>query len=85
MKVKDLITELQLMDPEALIVMSCDAEGNHYSPLADGGVGDGTDFYIPGTRWSGYVVAADELAQEIDDNQLTDDDYQQCVVLFPIN
>ncbi len=34
MKVKELIIHLQKSDPEALVVMSCDPEGNKYSPLA---------------------------------------------------
>ena len=33
MKVKDLIKELQKLDPERIVVMSSDAEGNSHSPL----------------------------------------------------
>ena len=33
MIVKDLIKELQKHDENAIIVLSCDSEGNSYSPL----------------------------------------------------
>jgi len=36
MKVKELIKLLQKTDPNRLVVMSCDAEGNGYSVLAGG-------------------------------------------------
>ena len=33
MKVKELIEELQKIDPEREIIMQSDSEGNNYSPL----------------------------------------------------
>lgn len=50
MKVKDLITELQKLDPEFDVIMQRDPEGNGYSPCA----GVETTHYIS-TMWSGEV------------------------------
>jgi hypothetical protein len=33
MTVADLIAKLQSVDPRRMVVLSCDAEGNGYSPL----------------------------------------------------
>ena len=44
MKVKELIEKLQAVDPDLLVVMSSDAEGNGFHPLEDaltGGYADG--------------------------------------------
>lgn len=35
MKIRELIAILQQHDPEREVVMSSDAEGNHYAPLVD--------------------------------------------------
>ena len=35
MKIKDLIKELKELDPERIIVMSKDSEGNNFSPLSE--------------------------------------------------
>lgn len=35
MTVKELITELQKLDPNRIVIMSKDAEGNGFSPLAE--------------------------------------------------
>ena len=35
MKVKELIKILQEQDPNRICVLSCDAEGNYFSPLSD--------------------------------------------------
>lgn len=56
MKVKHLIKTLQKEDPEMLIVMSKDGEGNSFSPLAD--IGDG--FYVAESTWSGDLYCEDE-------------------------
>lgn len=44
MKVKELIEKLKAVDPDMLVVMSSDAEGNGFHPLEDaetGGYADG--------------------------------------------
>ena len=51
MTVKELIEALSKEDPNRIIVMSRDAEGNGYSPLADWWLGA----YKAETTWSGEV------------------------------
>ena len=53
MKVKDLIKELKKVDPESIIVLQKDAEGNGYSPLS--GI-DNDAIYIPDSTWSGDMI-----------------------------
>ena len=85
MKVKDLIRELQSMDPEAEVIVQKDAEGNGYSPLA------GTDHdavYIAETTWYGDVYSTEWSAEDAD---MDEEDWQEilkhprCVVLYPVN
>ena len=54
--VRELITRLMQADPDAIVVMASDAEGNGYSPLSD----VERAFYRPNTSWSGDVVESDE-------------------------
>jgi hypothetical protein len=51
MTVRELIAELSKLDPNRLVVMSSDAEGNSYSPLSGFWVGA----YKAKTTWSGEV------------------------------
>jgi len=51
MKVSDLIYKLQQEDPERIVVMSGDSEGNNHSPLYDYWLGR----YRAETTWSGEV------------------------------
>jgi hypothetical protein len=53
--VNDLIERLQQLPPDHLVVMSKDAEGNGYSPLADVTGPDDPHVYEPETTWSGEV------------------------------
>jgi len=77
MKVKDLIDLLSTLDQEAEVVLSSDAEGNSYSPLASHCPGR----YIVSTGWAGDFYA--------DGDWGTDDDGLPCgvpaVVLWPTN
>lgn len=41
MKVKDLIAELQKLNPEAEIILSSDSEGNSFHKLDTNGIGTG--------------------------------------------
>ncbi len=49
MKVKQLIKLLQKEDPDRIVVVASDAEGNNYSPLSD----ITTGAYDPETTYSG--------------------------------
>jgi len=55
MNVGELIADLRNKEPERLVVVARDAEGNGFSPLAD----LSQKHYVPGTR--GYVVSDDDL------------------------
>ncbi len=85
MKVKELIEELEQLDPESECIMQGDSEGNSYSPLA--GV-DGNAVYVEESSWSGIVYGTDYTA---DDNCMEEEEWEElkagprCVVLFPVN
>jgi hypothetical protein len=85
MKVKDLIRELKLLDPEMEVIMQGDAEGNNYSPLA------GTDencIYIAETTWHGDVY---DTTWTADEAGVHEDEWAEilkkprCLVLYPVN
>lgn len=84
MKVKDLIKELSALDPNALVILQKDSEGNGFSPLE--GV-DENALYDAENSWSGDVgfeVLTDELRKQ----GYSDEDLgkgERAVVLFPIN
>ena len=88
MTVQELINQLQQCNPNYLVVMSKDEEGNGFSPLADV-VGD-NNVYVPECTWSGELRLhhlTDELrAQSYSDEDVYDgDDGVRAVVLWPIN
>lgn len=58
MKVKQLIKKLQKHDPEKIVIMSKDSEGNYFSPLAD----MSKENYIPETTWAGELGSGGEPA-----------------------
>jgi hypothetical protein len=85
MKVKDLIRELQLLDPELEVILQKDGEGNGYSPLA------GTDencIYVAETTWHGEIYDSTWTA---DDADMDEEEWAKmlekprCVVLYPVN
>lgn len=87
MKVKDLITKLQEQDPNAIVIMQKDSEGNGYSPLFD--VDDG--HYQADSTWNGQPVLV-ELTPELrqlgfseDDLAREDGEVSEAVFLIPIN
>jgi hypothetical protein len=85
MKVKDLINELQSLDPEMECIIQKDAEGNGYSPLAGA---DPNGIYIAETTWFGEVYNATWSAEDADmDKDLWEEMLKKprCVVLFPVN
>lgn len=51
MKVKQLIEELQKVNPECEVIMGKDSEGNYYTPLAGFWCGS----YVPETSYTGEV------------------------------
>ena len=60
MKVKDLIIELQSVDPDCEVIMSSDGEGNNYSPLS--------------SFWQGSYVPRSTCRGEVYYSSLDDDD-----------
>jgi hypothetical protein len=69
---------------ETIVVMSSDAEGNSYSPLA----GVGRMKYLAESTYSGIVYDAEELASEIKDGWLDQeeaDELVDAVTLWPTN
>ena len=79
MLIKDLIKQLSKLNPEALLVLQADQEGNAYSPLLGA---EGDCIYK-----NGEVYSTDTTAE---DNGLEEDEWQElkssesrCVVLYP--
>jgi len=75
--VKDLIVELQKHDPEIVVVMSKDGEGNDFSPLSDLSPG----FYEAESTWSGEYIAEEYM----EEYGYSKDDLPRCLVAWPIN
>lgn len=69
MTVSQLIEQLQKLDPNFEVVMSSDAEGNNYSPLADIAAAR----YIASTSWYGEI-------EDFEEHNLPNS-----VVFFPVN
>lgn len=84
MKVKKLIKLLQACDPERIVVMASDSEGNGYSPLAD----ISSAAYRAETTWSGEVGL--ETLTELDrkkgySEEDVIDDGKPAIILHPTN
>lgn len=85
MKVKELIRELQMLDPEMECIIQKDSEGNGYSPLE--GI-DENCVYIAETTWCGDVYSTTWTPDEAD---MDPEDWAEilnqprCVVLYPVN
>ena len=87
MTVDELRAALEGIDGSLIVVMSKDAEGNDYSPLADL---EGESVYVPECTWSGAVyiekLTPELRAQGFTDEDLYDgDDGQPALVLCPVN
>lgn len=84
MTIKQLIEELQKCDPEREVIMSRDAEGNSYSPLAAMWQGA----YRATTTWYGEV-GLEQLTQDDRDAGYNDEDVMTdgvpAVILCPVN
>lgn len=75
MKVKDLKELLSDIDDNLEVVLSCDAEGNKYSPLSDYCIG----MYEPETTWCGDFYSqedAEECGFDYNENSL---------IFWPVN
>lgn len=89
MKVKELIGELQKIDPELEIILSKDEEGNRFSPLDENyGIG----YYAPENGWSGEFYDKESVEQEIlPDEGITLEEFiketnsKKCITLYPLN
>ncbi len=58
--VKQLKEVLAEYDDNLIVIMSKDAEGNHYSPIAaEAPAGDG--LYEPDTTWSGDFCSGEDM------------------------
>lgn len=83
MKIKDLIELLKGFDPDTIVVMSQDEEGNGYSPLANISTGN----YSANNSWSGEV-GLPELTDKLRDEGYGEEDIVNgvpCIVLWPTN
>jgi hypothetical protein len=85
MLVKDLLVELQKLDPEMEVILQRDSEGNSYSPML--GL-DSECIYIPETTWYGTIYSTDWLSE---DACMEEHEWQEtllkprCVIFYPIN
>lgn len=83
MTVAELIEFLSGLDPNRVVIVSKDAEGNHYSPLS----GCYTAAYRPDSTWSGEV-GLEELTEDDKKYGYTEEDVisdgQPCVVITPL-
>lgn len=86
MKVKDLIKQLQKCDPEKIVILQKDSEGNGYSPLE--GI-DNDSIYEEESTYSGDVWSkswsADDAAMGEKEWEDCKKDLPDCVVLYPVN
>lgn len=83
MTVGELIEQLKLKNPERVVVMSKDGEGNGFSPLAD--VENAS--YEADTTWSGEI-GLEELTPELQKQGYSEEDVvngEPCIVLWPTN
>ena len=71
MTVKELISALQELDPDRVVIIQKDGEGNGYSPLA----GAEQVYYRAETTWCGEVHSVEDFA--VGD--------APAVVLWPVN
>jgi hypothetical protein len=83
MTVKELIEVLEGENPDRLVVMSKDSEGNGFSPLADAS----TESYQASCTWAGEI-GIEKLTPELEKDGYTEEDVMDGVpalVLWPTN
>jgi hypothetical protein len=76
MTVRELIEALQAVDPDMLVVLQEDAEGNGYSPLA----GAEPALYVARSTWSGEVYSQNDLEE-----YGQPEGGQTAMILWPVN
>ena len=76
MKVKQLIKQLQKVNPNFEVVLSKDGEGNSFSPASDIGV----YAYTPDNTWSGEIRDLDDELEEDEDKPVAN-----AIVIWPTN
>ncbi len=83
MKVKELIEILQKENPNDLVILQKDGEGNGFSPCA----GYWTGSYKSDTSWSGEVGLRSLTDHDRNQGYSEEDvvDGQPSIVLYPIN
>ncbi|MCP6727326.1 MAG: hypothetical protein KJI69_04955 [Patescibacteria group bacterium] len=83
MKVKDLIKELQEVDPERMLIMSSDAEGNSHSPLYS--ISEGA--YLADSTYSGEYGLEKLTNEDIEYGYTIEDliDGEKAICLHPTN
>lgn len=74
--VRKLIEDLQKLNPDQLVVLAKDGEGNDYSPLDSYSTGH----YEAHSTWSGDVYGEEDVA-----NGDAPDDLPEVVILWPTN
>jgi hypothetical protein len=85
MKVKELIAELETLDPNLDVILQKDSEGNGYSPCA--GV-DGDAVYRALNTWCGVVYDTTWSAEDADMSEQEWEQFKEqprVAVLYPIN
>ena len=84
MTVRELIDILQNEDPNRIVIMARDSEGNGYSPLRNFWIGA----YQPDSTYSGEV-GMERLTKEDEDDGYTEEDVieggQPALILTPTN
>jgi len=84
MTVKKLIKLLQEEDPNRIVILQKDGEGNGYSPLSDFMTGS----YVPDSTWSGEIYL-EELTSELIKQGYGEEDVRtdgkKALVLCPVN
>ena len=70
MKIKDVLDVLSKENPDALVILSRDGEGNSFSPLADWS----RQGYSSSTPWSGVITGPEDESEG---------DEVECICLWP--
>lgn len=79
MTIKELILELNRLDPSLLVVMSIDQEGNGFKPVRE--ISDDNNVYDDGD------LGIHHLTRVLESQRFTDEDIMQdgerCIVIWP--
>jgi hypothetical protein len=78
--IKQLIEDLSTLDPNAVIVMSSDSEGNSYSPFA----GYYEALYLPRNTWSGEIYTKEDT-EYCKEEGISLKKAKKCIVITPTN